>query len=127
MFFPSLILGIGGIVALALGALYLIDAGAAPGLAVDPWVVLPPVVLLGTLMLLVAGLAVKNLRRRVTTGASGLVGQRGTALENFTTEGRVFVSGEIWRATVAEGLVEKDAPIEVVRVVDHLTVEVRKV
>lgn len=127
MFFPSLILGIGGIVALALGALYLIDAGAAPGLAVDPWVVLPPVVLLGTLMLLVAGLAVKSLRRRVTTGATGLVGQRGTALENFTTEGRVFVNGEIWRAAVAEGLVEKDAPIEIVRVVDHLTVEVKKV
>ncbi len=127
MFFPSLILGIGGIVALALGALYLIDAGAAPGLAVDPWVVLPPVVLLGALMLLVAGLAVKSLRRRVITGATGLVGQRGTALENFTTEGRVFVNGEIWRAAVAEGLVEKDAPIEIVRVVDHLTVEVKKV
>jgi membrane protein implicated in regulation of membrane protease activity len=78
-------------------------------------------------MLLVAGLAVKSLRRRVITGATGLVGQRGTALENFTTEGRVFVNGEIWRAAVAEGLVEKDAPIEIVRVVDHLTVEVKKV
>jgi membrane protein implicated in regulation of membrane protease activity len=37
------------------------------------------------------------------------------------------VNGEIWRAAVAEGLVEKDAPIEIVRVVDHLTVEVKKV
>lgn len=127
MFFPSLVLGIGGIVALALGALYLIDGGAAPGLAVDPLVVVPPAVVLGGVMLLVTGLAVKNLRRRATTGTTGLVGQRGTALENFTVAGKVFVNGEIWRATAANGIVDKDAPVEVVRVVDNLTVEVKKI
>jgi len=127
MFFPSLVLGIGGVVALALGALYLVDGGVAPGLAVDPLVVVPPAVVLGILMVVVAALAVKNLRRRATTGSTGLVGQRGKALENFTTSGKVFVNGEIWRASAESGIVDKDSAVEVVRVIDHLTVEVRKV
>ncbi|MFM1848093.1 MAG: hypothetical protein RL417_1567 [Pseudomonadota bacterium] len=127
MFFPSFVLGIGGIIAIALGALYLIDGGAAPGLTVDPLVVLPPALIFGVFMLLVAGFAVKNLRRRATTGTSGLVGQRGAALENFTAEGKVFVNGEIWRATAAQGLIEKDSVVEVVRVVDNLTIEVKAI
>jgi membrane-bound serine protease (ClpP class) len=127
MFFPSFILGIGGIVALALGALYLIDGGAAPGLAVDPAIVLPPAVLLGALMLAVVAVATRTFRRRAVTGAVGLIGQRGRALENFTSAGKVFVNGEIWRATAASGIVEKDATVEVVRLVDRLTVEVRPV
>lgn len=127
MFFSSFVLGIGGIIALALGALYLIDAGSAPGLAVDPLMVVPPAVVLGVLMLFVAALAVRSHRRRVTTGVVGLVGQRGKALDNFTSEGRVFVNGEIWRASVANGIVDKDAVVEIVRVIDNLTVEVKRV
>jgi membrane protein implicated in regulation of membrane protease activity len=55
------------------------------------------------------------------------VGQRGAALENFTAEGKVFVNGEIWRATAAQGLIEKDSAVEVVRVVDNLTIEVKAI
>lgn len=126
-FFPSLVLGIGGVVALALGALYLVDSGAAPGLAVDPLVVVPPAVAVGLLMLLVVSLGVKTLRRRAATGGAGLIGQRGKSLENFTAAGKVFVNGEIWRATAAAGIVEKDAEVEVTRLVDNLTLEVKQV
>jgi membrane-bound serine protease (ClpP class) len=37
-------------------------------------------------------------RYRVTTGAEGMVGERGAVIEPCQPEGRVRVHGEIWRA-----------------------------
>jgi membrane protein implicated in regulation of membrane protease activity len=44
---------------------------------------------------------------------SGLVGARGVAEESFSTEGRVLVQGELWRATSARGIVQRGDPVVV--------------
>ena len=127
LYYTTGVLGIGGVIAITLGALYLVDAAAAPGVAVSPELVAPVAILLGLFMLLVARAAYRNLRRRVTTGFEGLIGQTGRAAENFTTAGRVLVNGEIWRATSAAGIIEREQPIEVVAVRDGMVLEVRAV
>jgi membrane-bound serine protease (ClpP class) len=66
---------------------------------------------------------IRFLRRyRVTTGAEGLIGTRGEALEACDPEGRVRLRGEIWRARCPAGASIGDA----VRVtaVDGLVLEV---
>jgi membrane protein implicated in regulation of membrane protease activity len=42
-------------------------------------------------------------RRRVTTGAEGLVGTIGIAVTPCEPEGQVRVEGELWKARCAEG------------------------
>jgi membrane protein implicated in regulation of membrane protease activity len=42
-------------------------------------------------------------RRRVTTGAEGLVGTIGVAVTDCEPEGQVRVEGELWKARCAEG------------------------
>ena len=62
-------------------------------------------------------------RYRVQTGAEGMVGQRGEAIEGFVDgKGRVRVYGEIWAARAAVPLGAGD-PVRV-RSVDNLTLEV---
>lgn len=62
-------------------------------------------------------------RYRVQTGAEGMVGQRGEAIEAFEAgRGRVRVYGEIWAARAAEPLRAGDRVR--VRAVDNLTLEV---
>lgn len=122
---PSGLLGIGGILAMVLGALYLIDASAAPGLGVDPTLILPIASLIGLAMLYVVFAIIKVKKRPVTTGMQGLVGQKGKAIDSFTSKGKVFVNGEVWNATSAAGIIDKDSSIEVVAVKDGLMLEVR--
>lgn len=47
-------------------------------------------------------------RRRVTTGAEGLVGAIGIAVTPCEPEGDVRVEGELWRAVCAEGAMPGD-------------------
>lgn len=66
---------------------------------------------------------IRFLRRyRVTTGAEGLVGERGEVVESVDPTGRVRVRGELWNARSSEPL----GAGRLVRVtgVDGLTLEV---
>lgn len=123
----SLVLGAGGVVAMVLGAMYLIDVSQAPGMEVAMELIVPVAALLGLLLLLVASRAYSVLRRQATTGDHGMVGQRGKVMETVAEHGRVFVNGEIWNACVNEGIIEKGAAVEVVAVKNGLTLEVKRV
>ncbi|MBN8550056.1 MAG: nodulation protein NfeD [Deltaproteobacteria bacterium] len=126
-YIPSGILGIGGVVAMALGALYLVDVSRAPDMAVAYHYIVPLAAVLGGFMLFVAMSAVRAMHRRATTGADGLVGQHGKALENFTSKGKVSVNGEVWNAVAAEGIIEKGSQVEVLSMKEGLLLEVRKI
>lgn len=125
LFMPSGILGAGGIIAMILGALYLIDTSQAPDLAVSLHAILPVALVLGGLVSALAMLAFRAKRRRPVTGESALIGQKGRAIETFTTAGKIHVNGEIWSATATAGVVERDATIEVVAVKPGMVLEVR--
>ncbi|MBI5342895.1 MAG: nodulation protein NfeD [Deltaproteobacteria bacterium] len=91
-------LTIGGIVAMLLGSLMLFRASADPWLRIS-WGVIA--VMVGASVLFfttVVTLAVRSQLRKPVTGAEGLIGETGDAMEDFTGEGKVFVSGEWWTA-----------------------------
>jgi membrane-bound serine protease (ClpP class) len=122
---PSGILGIGGIVALVLGAIYLVDVEAAPGLVVNYQLIVPLALVLGLFMLGIVSVAVKALKRRVTTGAEGLVGEIGQVVETVSSRGKIALHGELWNAYTAHGVIEPGAKVRIKGMKD-LTLEVEK-
>jgi len=127
LFFPSGILAVGGLIALGLGAMYLVDVSLAPGMGVSLQVFLPIAILVAALVLLIVSSLIKSRKTRVTTGREGLVGMNGKALEPVAESGAVFVNGEIWKATAKSGLIGKEDQIRVVRVLPGLVLEVERI
>ncbi|MBX7137340.1 MAG: nodulation protein NfeD [Oligoflexia bacterium] len=124
---PSGILGVGGIIAMVLGSVYLFDPATAPGMGVDLALIVPVALVLGGLMLAVVIGAAKVMRRKAITGAEGLAGLEGQVTETVSTRGKVFVNGEIWSATSSSGILEKGAQIRVVAVREGLLLEVERI
>lgn len=118
LFFPSFILGLGGIIAIILGSIYLIDVSQAPELSVNLNIFISIGLFFGALLFTVARAVVKVLSSKVTTGKEGLIGMTASSLENFADQGRISVKGEIWKACLVEqqGLVEKGDLLEIVAV-----------
>lgn len=116
------ILTIGGIIAMILGGIMLIDS-PGPFLRIS----LPTIVLaaLGTaaFFLLIVTAGVRALQGKPATGREGLLGEVGVARSRMAPEGQVFVHGELWQARCEEGA----EPGEAVRVTNieglRLTVE----
>jgi len=129
MFVASGILGIGGIIAMVIGMLYLVDVSQAPGMQVTLELVLPVVVLCGALLMYALREVLKAYNRKQSTGKESLIGVQGRAIEPICPEGRVFVDGEIWKAVVADGGEEiaQNDKIEVAAVRDGLVLEVKKI
>ncbi|WP_428466727.1 NfeD family protein [Photobacterium minamisatsumaniensis] len=97
-FSPSFgVLGLGGIVAFALGSIMLMDT-ETPGyqIAIPLIVGLTAVSALFTFVILT--LLLKSRRKPVTTGVEVLLGQEATVVSGFPGQGRVLVDGEIWQA-----------------------------
>jgi membrane-bound serine protease (ClpP class) len=91
-------LTIGGIVSLLLGSLMLFRSSADPYLRIS-WGVLASMVGASVVFFTtVVTLAVRSQLRRPVTGAEGMIGETGEAMEDFTGEGKVYVLGEWWNA-----------------------------
>lgn len=118
------LLGLGGVATLVLGSVVLFDSRQAV-LRVSLSLILPMAAATAAITLGLAGAAVRAHRRRVVTGAEGLVGSTGTARTRLAPTGWVLVHGEQWRARAATPI-EAGAPVRVVRV-DGLDVTVERV
>lgn len=117
------VLGIGGIIAMTLGGLFLVD-GPIPELRVKLWTALSVSIPLGVITVFLMTIALRARQNKVTTGEQGLIGETGIAQTPLTPEGKIFVHGEIWNAS-ASG----DVPIGsvvVVKRVDGLRLEVEQ-
>jgi len=124
-FVPSFgILGIGGIIALLIGSLMLIDTDL-PGFGISLRVILSTVAAALLLLLAFARAAWRAQRGRPVTGSEGLVGEVGVALDDLSPAGMVRVHGEIWRAESDEPI-QRGEEAQVVEVVG-LKVRVRKI
>jgi membrane-bound serine protease (ClpP class) len=97
-------LGIGGVIALVIGAVILIDPEAAPGYAIPLPLIATVAAVSGAIVFLIVMMAVKARRRPVVSGREELAGARGEALEDFADEGWVRVHDENWRARSAMSL-----------------------
>jgi membrane-bound serine protease (ClpP class) len=117
-------LGFGGIIAMVIGSIILIDTDV-PGFAVSRTLI-GAIAITGSLGLMaIIAFAVKARQRPVVSGREQLVGAAGTALESFERKGEVFVHGERWSA-ISEAPVAKDQAV-VVTGIDGLTLSVRRV
>jgi len=96
------ILTFGGIVAMLLGSLFLIDTGAV-GLGVDPWLVGGGALVSGVLFLFVVRKALGARSRWTAAGAQALEGALGEVRSALEPAGSVFVAGREWPAVAAAG------------------------
>ncbi|MBI3019148.1 MAG: nodulation protein NfeD [Deltaproteobacteria bacterium] len=117
IFIPSFgILGIGGIISLLLGSIFLIDP-TGTDITISLGVILPMVLSVGGIMFFIAVYVVKALRRKTAVGAEALVGQEGVVIQEIEVgkEGKVLVEGDYWNA-VGHELLKKDEKIKVEKV-----------
>lgn len=107
-FAPSFgILGIGGTVALVLGAVILVDTDV-PGIAISVPLVAGVAVAGVITTFIVAWLARRAFRARVVSGAEDLIGAPGKVTDWSGETGHVWVHGERWAAEGAADLVSND-------------------
>jgi membrane-bound serine protease (ClpP class) len=92
------VLGIGGIVCMVLGALFLVD-GPIPQMRVQLLTALVVSVPLGVIAIFLMGLAFEARKNKVATGAEAMIGEIGVARTEVGADGKVFVHGELWNAT----------------------------
>jgi membrane-bound serine protease (ClpP class) len=105
------LLTVGGLVAMILGAMMLVDS-PLPELRVDPWKLFPVILVFAAFTIALVRLVIQAQRRQPQTGAEGLVGRRGEAETDLDPEGWVIVQGERWRAR-AEGRITAGERVEV--------------
>jgi membrane-bound serine protease (ClpP class) len=124
-FFPSFgVLGIGGIVSLALGSLLLFDTPASD-FGVDRSIVFTAVATVGSFVLAISYLVFRSQKAKPTLGKEGLIGEIGEARSQLAPTGRIFVHGEHWSAE-SDGAIEMGERVRVVGY-DGMRLKVRRV
>jgi membrane-bound serine protease (ClpP class) len=108
-FAPSFgILGIGGVIALALGSTILIDSDL-PQFQVAWHIVAGTAVASIAMTMLIARLAATSHRRKVTTGSEAMIGMVGPILDWKDGRGHILINGERWQAVAAHPITAGDA------------------
>lgn len=116
------ILGIGGIICMVFGALFLVD-GPIPEMRVHLWTALAVSIPIGTIAIFLTTIVLKARAAKVTTGQEGMIGEVGVARTALGPDGKVFVHGELWNAT-ARAEIPAGARVRVASVNGlHLVVE----
>lgn len=118
------ILSIGGIIAMLIGSIMLIDA-PVPELRPSLKFIIPVAVGLSLIFLFLIYLAVRAHMQKAATGREGLVGEIGTAQTDLNPEGRVFVHGEYWNAEAVEDI-PKGTKVRVIEVLSNLKIKVKR-
>jgi membrane-bound serine protease (ClpP class) len=91
------ILGVGGAVALVLGAVMLVDS-PLPELRVHWGTAIALALPFSLITIFLLSLAVRARRNKAQTGSEGMIGETGAAVTELAPEGKVFVHGEYWDA-----------------------------
>jgi membrane-bound serine protease (ClpP class) len=117
------VLTTGGIIAMFLGSLMLIDS-PAPFLQISLSAIIGVTAATAGFFFVVIGAAIRAHRRQPVTGHEGLIGQIAVVKTALKPEGQVFLRGEIWKAT-SEEPVKPGAQVEVTGIAG-LTLHVKK-
>jgi membrane-bound serine protease (ClpP class) len=116
------VLGIGGIIALVIGSIILLDT-EAPGFGLS-WTVIGAVAATSALLTFaIIGFAARAWRRPVVSGREAMVGASGRVVEWSGAQGMVRVHGELWQARADGPLAPGDAVT--VTAIDRLVLTVR--
>jgi len=87
------VLGIGGIICMVFGGLFLVD-GPIPEMRVNLFTALAVSIPIGAIAVFLMTLALRARKHRIETGTEGMIGEVGVA----RADGKVFVHGELWNA-----------------------------
>jgi membrane-bound serine protease (ClpP class) len=117
-------LTVGGLAALGLGSLMLIDT-SVPYLQISRAVIAATLLVSAAFVTLVLYFVTRTQKTRFFSGQEGLVGERGTAASDIHEKGRVFVHSEYWSAFSQELIFQGEA-VEVVRMAENMRLEVRR-
>jgi len=115
-------LGFGGIIAIVIGSIILIDTDV-PGFGVSRPLIGSIAAIASMGLLAIIWFAVRARHRPVVSGREELLGAAGVALEDFDGEGHVFIHSERWNA-IAETPVRANQAV-VVTGLDGLILKVR--
>jgi membrane-bound serine protease (ClpP class) len=109
-------LTIGGIIALTLGSLMLIDPSALY-ISISLSYIIPIVAITASLFVFIVSYAIKAQFKKPVTGVEGMTGEVGVAKSSLNPNGKVQIHGEIWNAVIQpdEGAVKRGEKVEVVK------------
>lgn len=113
LFLPGGILGLGGLVALILGALIAFRDTPAE-LRPPLWLVALLAFLVGGMFISMAAAVARVRKLTAASGTAALVGKFATVRTPLTPEGYVFVQGERWRATLHDGSAHEGERVRIV-------------
>ncbi len=119
------ILSLGGIAAMIIGSIMLINA-PIPELRPSLKFIIPMALGLSLIFIFLIVIAVRAHAQRASTGKEGLIGEVGIAQTDLSLEGKVFVHGEIWKAVASENL-PLGTKIKVTEVLKNLRLKVTKI
>jgi membrane-bound serine protease (ClpP class) len=109
------ILGIGGLVAMVIGMLILVDS-PDPAVRIGLLTALAMALPFAAILLILLIALFRSFTQKVATGNQGMVGLMGTADSDISKSGRVMIRGEYWKAHSA-------SPISAGKTVKVLSVE----
>ena len=114
-------LGLGGIAAFVFGAIMMFDSGI-PGFGISVGFVIGLAILAALAIVWLVGYALKLRKRGAVSGRGSIIGGVGTAMQDFTGEGKIWLEGEAWAAH-SEVPIRKNQQV-IVRAMKGLTLEV---
>jgi membrane-bound serine protease (ClpP class) len=109
------ILTAGGIASLVIGSLILFSH-SSPEMQVNRGLIAGVAILIAAFVIFIVSAAVRGQRRRVATGAEGLIGRVAVAKTSLDPKGTVLVDGELWKAAVDTGKVEPGEEVTITKV-----------
>jgi membrane-bound serine protease (ClpP class) len=119
------ILSVGGIIAMVLGSIMLINA-PIPELQPSLRFIVPTAIGLSLIFFFLVFLVIRAHAKKVHTGKEGLIGEVGIARTDLRPEGKVFVHGELWNAESATEI-PQGSRVRVVAVLEGLRIRVEKI
>ena len=121
------VLTIGGVIAMFLGSVMLIDKESfLDAMDISLELIILIVVLTAAFFLFAITFGIKAQQKKVTTGHEGIIGEKGIVLTNLSPFGQVLVHGEIWRCESLDGEIKKGASVSIIGI-ENLNLKVKKI
>ncbi len=96
------VLGIGGTIAMVLGAILLING--PPEIRIHPTTAVAVAIPFAAITMFLVSIVIQARRNKVLTGAGGMIGEEGITRTELGPEGQVLVRGEIWEAVASANI-----------------------
>jgi len=120
------LLSAGGVALMVFGSLMLVDS-PDPLMRVNIWLIIGTTGTTAFLILIALAAVIRTHKKRVMTGAQGMIGLIGKATTAIAPEGKIFVRGEYWNARAAAGEAIADGARVEITALDGMTVVVKRV